>query len=181
MRSSSTSSAMRLSRSANTLYAIVPRWLALARRVPRRPRGRRRTCGSQERLRWQAALARGCQGPWRWRVALARVAPGGLCPCSGCASKPVPSGTAFAVASLTAKAALAGAGGPLRGTRFRSFSPFAILCPDALCHGWSCCCALVFGIPTVNIWSLSTYTIFAPLSILRVFLRIRRAGACSRR
>src|ERR1017187_5901882 len=32
---------------------------------------------------------------------------GGLCPCSGCASKPVPSGTAFAVASLTAKAILA--------------------------------------------------------------------------
>ena len=80
MRSSSTSSAMRLSRSANTLYAIVPRWLALARRVPRRPRGRRRTCGSQERLRWQAALARGCQGPWRWRVALARVAPGAYAP-----------------------------------------------------------------------------------------------------
>src|ERR1017187_8185637 len=129
MRSSSTSSAMRLSRSANTLYAIVPRWLALARRVPRRPRGRRRTCGSQERLRWQAALARGCQGPWRWRVALARVAPGGLGPCSGCASKPVPSGTAFAVASLTAKAILAWRWGTAAGDSLSLVLPLRYAVP----------------------------------------------------
>ena len=163
MRSSSTSSAMRLSRSANTLYAIVPRWLALARRVPRRPRARRRTCGSQGRLRWQAALARGCQGPWRWRVALARVAPGACAPVREALAGPARSGSlrspsrAYTGASggnaLAQAACFAIAGDRLRcrfahsegctggrwrtaaGTRSRSFSPSLCCATAALLLG----------------------------------------------
>ena len=167
MRSSSTSSAMRLSRSANTLYAIVPRWLRWPGEFRAGPAGVDgpvvRKSGCAGKLRWQE-VARGLgagglrwqewrQGPvplfgrrWRGRPGPAR-----------CARRPVPilarragmpllrqhasrlPGTAFAVASLTAKAALAGAGGPLRGLALAR-SPLRYAVPRQ-----RCCSAIAMG------------------------------------
>ena len=128
-----------------------PGLAAARRRAYIRCTGKIRGLHWQESLRPGAALARVRRwGPvplfgrcWRARPGPAR-----------CARRPVPilarragfafpcsiasrsAGTAFAVASLTAKAALAGAWGTAAGTRSRSFSP-------SLCGTQKRCCSAI--------------------------------------